>query len=75
MLLALTALDIDPESDERFQKADGSVIDALLAFRLADGSFAHQLGGQTDAMAGESGHARRWPPWPCGSRARAGSSI
>ena len=53
VLLALTALDIDPESDERFQKADGSVIDALLAFRLADGSFAHQLGGQTDAMAGE----------------------
>ena len=53
VLLALTALDIDPESNERFQKADGSVIDALLAFRLADGSFAHQLGGQTDAMAGE----------------------
>ena len=53
VLLALTALDIDPESDERFQKADGSVIDALLAFRLADGSFAHQLGGQADAMAGE----------------------
>lgn len=53
VILALTALDIDPESDERFQKADGSVIDALLAFRLADGSFAHQLGGQTDAMAGE----------------------
>ena len=53
VLLALTALDIDPESDERFQKADGNVIDALLAFRLNDGSFAHQSDGAADAMAGE----------------------
>ena len=53
VLLALCELDVDPEADERFQKADGNVIDALLAFRLADGSFAHQLGGQADAMAGE----------------------
>ena len=53
VLLALCALDVDPETDERFQKDEGSVIDALLAFRLADGSFAHQLGGQADAMAGE----------------------
>ena len=53
VLLALCALDVDPETDERFQKDEGSVIDALLAFRLADGSFAHQLGGQLDAMAGE----------------------
>ena len=53
VLLALCELDVAPETDERFQKADGSVIDALLAFRLADGSFAHQLDGQADAMAGE----------------------
>ena len=53
VVLALCELDIDPETDERFQKADGNVIDALLAFRLADGGFAHQLGGQLDAMAGE----------------------
>ncbi len=53
VLLVLCALDVDPETDERFQKDEGSVIDALLAFRLADGSFAHQLGGQADAMAGE----------------------
>ena len=53
VLLALCELDVDPETDERFQKDEGSVIDALLAFRLADGSFAHQLGGQADAMAGE----------------------
>ena len=53
VLLALCELDVDPETDERFQKDEGGVIDALLAFRLADGGFAHQLGGQTDAMAGE----------------------
>lgn len=53
VLLALTALDIAPETDERFQKADGNVIDALLAFRLNDGSFAHQSDGAADAMAGE----------------------
>ena len=53
VLLALCELDVDPETDERFQKDEGSVIDALLAFRLADGGFAHQLGGQADAMACE----------------------
>ena len=53
VLLALCELDVDPETDERFQKDEGGVIDALLAFRLADGGFAHQLGGQADAMAGE----------------------
>ena len=66
VLLALTALDIDPETDERFQKADGNVIDALLAFRLNDGSFAHQSDGAADAMAGEQ--AMQGPaaagPWP-----------
>ena len=53
VLLALTALDIDPESDERFQKAEGNVIDALLAFCTEDGGVAHEKGGQADAMAGE----------------------
>lgn len=53
VILALCALDVDSESDKRFQKADGNVIDALLAFRLNDGSFAHQSDGAADAMAGE----------------------
>ena len=53
VLLALCELDVDPETDERFQKDEGSVIDALLAFRLADGGFAHQLDGPLDAMACE----------------------
>lgn len=53
VILALCELDVDPETDERFQKDEGSVIDALLAFRLADGGFAHQLDGPLDAMACE----------------------
>ena len=53
VILALCALDVDPETDERFQKDEGNVADALLAFRLSDGGFAHELDGQLDAMACE----------------------
>ena len=53
VILALCALDVDPETDERFQKGEGNVADALLAFRLSDGGFAHELDGQLDAMACE----------------------
>lgn len=53
VILALCALDIDPVEDGRFQKAEGGVVDALLAFRLADGSFSHERGKEADAMACE----------------------
>ena len=53
VILALCGLDVDPETDERFQKDEGSVVDALLAFRLSDGGFAHEKDGQLDAMACE----------------------
>ena len=53
VILALTALDIDPVEDGRFQKNQRSVVAALMDFRLSDGGFAHQLDGQLDAMAGE----------------------
>ena len=53
VILALTALDIDPTTDERFQKNQRSVVAALMDFRLSDGGFAHQLDGQLDAMACE----------------------
>ena len=53
VLLALCELNIDPETDARFQKASGNVVTALLSFRTADGGIAHQQGGQADAMAGE----------------------
>lgn len=53
VILALCALDIDPVADQRFQKAEGGVVDALLTFCQPDGSFAHQHDGGSDAMAGE----------------------
>lgn len=53
VLLALCELNIDPETDARFQKTSGNVVTALLSFCTADGGVAHQQGGQADAMAGE----------------------
>lgn len=50
VILALTALELPP-SDERFVKNGVSVLDALLAYGLEDGSFSHVPGGETDAMA------------------------
>ena len=44
VIIALCALNIDP-ADERFIKNGMSPLDALAAFRLADGSFAHEIGG------------------------------
>lgn len=44
VIIALCALNIDPE-DERFVKNGMSPLDALAAFRLEDGSFAHEIGG------------------------------
>ena len=53
VILALTALDIDPTADERFQKNQRNVAEALMDFRLSDGGFAHEKDGPLDAMAGE----------------------
>ena len=53
VILALTALNIDPTTDERFQKNQRNVVEALMDFRLSDGGFAHELDGQLDAMACE----------------------
>lgn len=53
VILALTALDIDPVEDGRFQKNQRSVVAALMDFRLSDGGFAHEKDGQLDAMACE----------------------
>lgn len=51
VLIALTALGIDPAADERFLKPGGSALSRLLAYRLPDGRFAHVAGGDADAMA------------------------
>ena len=44
VIIALCSLGIDP-LDARFVKDGASLLDALAAFRLADGSFAHTIGG------------------------------
>ena len=41
VLTALSAFGIDAETDPRFLKKGNSVLDAMLSYRLADGSFAH----------------------------------
>ena len=56
VITALSALGIDGDSDERFVKPGGSVIDALLAYALPTGGFRHLLDGERDGMATEQGY-------------------
>lgn len=49
VILALTALELDPATDPRFQKEGGDPVDALLAYQLKDGSFPAKAG---DTKAG-----------------------
>ncbi|MCL2106610.1 MAG: terpene cyclase/mutase family protein [Oscillospiraceae bacterium] len=54
VIIALTALDIDPAADPRFVKAGGNPVSALLACQLADGGFGHRPGdARADGMATE----------------------
>ena len=63
VIIALCALGIDPE-DVRFVKNGSSVLDALAAFRLADGSYAHEMGGAynenatAQALLAQTAHER-----------------
>lgn len=43
VIIALCSLGIDPRTDERFIKNGKSVFDALMSFRLSNGSFAHGI--------------------------------
>ena len=52
VLLALNALGLDAD-DSRFVKNGHSVLDALLTYQNADGSFCHERGGETNLMASE----------------------
>ena len=45
VVIALCALDVDPAQNARFIKNGVSVWEALAAYRLADGFFAHEPGG------------------------------
>lgn len=56
VIVALTALGIDPDADERFKKNDISALDALLQYYVQDGGFKHVLTGNRDGMATEQGY-------------------
>ena len=55
VIVALTALGIDPATDTRFIKNGCSVVDALLAFYI-DGGFRHTMDGEINGMATEQGY-------------------
>ena len=55
VLTALCVLGIDPVSPE-FIKNGNTIVDALLSYRVGDGSFRHLPGGQTDQMATEQAY-------------------
>lgn len=52
IVIGLTAAGRDP-AGAAFVKAGGSLLDALLAYRTADGRFAHTPGGAADPIATE----------------------
>lgn len=51
VLMALTALDIDFEQDERFIKNSNTVLDAMKTYKNPDGGYAHIRGSSSNAMA------------------------
>lgn len=56
VLVALTALGIDPATDSRFVKNGVSLLDALCAYYVEGGSFRHTPDGEPDGMATEQGY-------------------
>ena len=56
VIVALTALGIDPTADSRFVKNDLTVLDALASFYVTGGGFRHTAGGERDGMATEQGY-------------------
>ena len=56
VIVALTALGIDPIADSRFVKNGNTVLDALAGFYVTGGGFRHTAGGDLDGMATEQGY-------------------
>lgn len=56
VIVALTALGIDPHRDTRFVKEGVSVVDALSRYYVSDTGFMHEAGQGADAMATEQGY-------------------
>lgn len=54
-IIALSGLDVSLISSSRFIKNGNSLLDALLSFQNADGSFSHVMGGGADGMATDQG--------------------
>ena len=56
VIVALTALGINPDTDARFIKNGHSAIDALLSYYVKGGGFKHIASGERDGMATEQGY-------------------
>ncbi|MBQ3931908.1 MAG: terpene cyclase/mutase family protein, partial [Firmicutes bacterium] len=56
VIVALTALGIDPSEDERFVKNDWSVTDALSSYYLGEGKFSHTPGAAYNGLATEQAY-------------------
>lgn len=56
VIVALTALGINPDTDARFVKNGNSVVKALCMFYVEGGGFKHVLNGSLDGMATEQGY-------------------
>ena len=56
VIVALTALGIDPTADSRFVKNGLTVLDALAGFYVTGGGFRHTAGGERNGMATEQGY-------------------
>ena len=56
VIVALTALGIDPATDNRFVKNGMTVLDALASFYVDGGGFHHTASGELDGMATEQGY-------------------
>ena len=56
VIVALTALGIDPTADSRFVKNGNTVLDALAGFYVTGGGFQHTAGGERNGMATEQGY-------------------
>jgi len=51
VIVSLCSLGIDPFTDERFIKNGCTLLDALTAYQLPDGSFSHLMGGSANYTA------------------------
>ncbi len=56
VIVALTALGIDPTADSRFVKNGLTVLDALASFYVTGGGFKHTADGDLNGMATEQGY-------------------